>query len=53
MSGVTLRVNPQMTDLCREDSCVSILKLDSNDCFIDEVLMSQPDGTREGRRLPH
>ena len=39
MSGATLRVKSQMADLCRANRCLSILVLDLDKRFIDEVLM--------------
>ena len=39
MLGATLRVKSLVADLCRANSGVSTLVLDTNDLFIDEVLM--------------
>ena len=38
MLGATLRVKSLVADLCRANSGVSTLVLDTNDLFIDEVL---------------
>ena len=39
MLGATLRVKSLVADLCRANGGVSTLALDTNDLFINEVLM--------------